>query len=399
MINVAPFEISIAASGLGHVTRGIETWAVDVALALREQGIEAGLFSGSGVPQGNLDRVVGCIKRDSLATKTLVSAFPKRLRWRFGYGSPYSIEQTTFSNRLIRQLNSHHVRLLHVQDPLVARAVQQAFEAGKCSTRVVLGHGTEEPLDFLRQITYVQQLAPWHLEQSLTDQSFNSSARAANWVSIPNFVDTDQFHPGKSVELRDKLEIPREALVILCAAAIKRVHKRIDYLIDEFESLLQTNHERPVWLVVAGASEPDTQSLIKAGLERLGERVRFLVATPRDEMPKLFRMADVFTLTSLYEMMPIALLEAISSGLPCIVNDHPVLRWMAGPGGIPSDLAESGGWANAAAALCDDASLRTRLATAAREHCLQNFAKGPVVEQLVRYYADILGQAKRKTAA
>ena len=33
-------------------------------------------------------------------------------------------------------------------------------------TRTILAHGTEEPLSFQRKITYLQHLAPWHLEEA-----------------------------------------------------------------------------------------------------------------------------------------------------------------------------------------------------------------------------------------
>jgi len=52
-------------------------------------------------------------------------------------------------------------------------------------------------------------------------------------------------------------------------------------------------------------------------------------------------------LCSLKEMMPIALLEAIASGLPCIVNRHPVLEWITGPGGEAIDMTQTGALANA----------------------------------------------------
>ena len=89
----------------------------------------------------------------------------------------------------------------------------------------------------------------------------------------------------------------------------------------------------PVWLVVAGGREHDTDELVAQGHRLLGDRLRTLVGFPRERMPDLYRSADVFALTSLMEMMPIALIEATASGLPCLVNKHPVLEWISGPGG------------------------------------------------------------------
>ena len=42
------------------------------------------------------------------------------------------------------------------------------------------------------------------------------------------------------------------------------------------------------------------------------------------------------------EMMPIALIEATASGLPCLVNRHPVLDWISGPGGEQIAMSQNG---------------------------------------------------------
>ena len=40
-------RIAIASSGLGHVARGIETWALTLAEALAERGVNTTLFCGA----------------------------------------------------------------------------------------------------------------------------------------------------------------------------------------------------------------------------------------------------------------------------------------------------------------------------------------------------------------
>ena len=42
-------RIAIASSGLGHVARGIETWALDTAAALAARGVDVTLFGGERV--------------------------------------------------------------------------------------------------------------------------------------------------------------------------------------------------------------------------------------------------------------------------------------------------------------------------------------------------------------
>jgi 1,2-diacylglycerol 3-alpha-glucosyltransferase len=359
-------RIAVAACGLGHVARGIEAWAADLAAVLHARGESVSLFQGGGEPVAPYSQVLPCWQRDHSPVHRWW--FPKRLAWRFGYGSPYAAEQTTFAKSLIALMKQTPFDILHVQDPFVAFAVQKALPA----VQVILAHGTEEPPAFLKRIRYVQHLAPWH-----QDQAALAGAASAEWTAIPNFIDTAAFHPGRSPGVRKFLGIPDHAFVVLTAAAIKRHHKRIDWLIREFNDVPRG------YLIVAGGKEAETDAVIAEGKALLGDRVRFLVQYPRADMPELYRVADVFVLSSLFEMMPIALVEACASGLPCVVHDHPVMQWMTGPGGVAVDMAAPGALA---AALRQD---HAAMGLLARRHCEENFGTDAVVQQITDYYRRI----------
>lgn len=386
-------NITIASSGLGHVSRGIEAWADDLADSLHARGLNVTLCKGGGHASRSYERVVPCCQRESQATRRLLRWLPRRLFWRLGLGAAYPVEQTTFALGLIPRLRQATADILHVQDPLVAMIAQRAYRLGLIRTRTILAHGTEESLDFLRRIDHLQHLAPWHLEQ----------ARAAGvwkptWTAIPNFIDTERFSPGSSPDLRTELGIPGDGLVVLTAAAIKREHKRIDHLLSEFSRLRATHPDLPVWLVVAGGWEAETDELVAEGQRLLGDRIRFLVRFPRSRMPELYRAADLFTLCSRFEMMPIALIEAAASGLPCVVHDHPIMEWMTGPGGVRLDMAAPGQLASELAELLRAPDHRARLGAAARDHCVRHFSKDVVVDQLVSYYHQTMASDSQRLA-
>ena len=378
-------KICIASSGLGHIARGIEAWADDLGHALARRGEDVILCKGAGQAQSEFDRVVPCWTRDSAKTRALVRAIPNAVGWRIGMGSEYAVEQFTFARNLIKILKMEDIDILHVQDPFVAMQVQKAHKRGRIRTRTVLAHGTEESLNFQHRVTYLQHLAPWHRKDAR-----QTGVDRSTWTTIPNFIDTEQFHPGQCNKLRGELEIPDDALVVLVAAAIKRKHKRIDYLIEEFHDLLDEIPDLPVWFVVAGGQESDTDGLIAYGKEMLGDRGKFLVRFPRERMSDLYRAADVFALGSLKEMMPIALLEAAASGLPCLVHHHPVMQWMIGSGGLTLDLSTRGSLKHALVHLLADASARDRIGRESRKHCCGQFGTKVVVDQILRYYQDVL---------
>jgi glycosyltransferase involved in cell wall biosynthesis len=338
------------------------------------------------------------LQRGSRLTAELLRWLPRRGSWRLGLGTANGIEQTTFSLRLIPVLRRERIDVLHVQDALVAAMMQAARRFRLIRTRTILGHGTNEPLSFLQRINYLQQLAPWHLEQVRL-----AGASKDSWTAIPNFVDIEWFRPCESqherIALRRKLAIPDDAFVVLTAAAIKKEHKRVDHLIREVARLRDRQPELPIHLVVAGARDPESDEVVRLGRERLGDQFVPLVSLPRPHMPELYRAADVFVLGSLREMMPIALLEACASGLPCVTHRHPLFAWMTGGGGIPVDMEADGALAVAIQSLLKDASLRCQLGEKARRNCVQHFQRDVVIDRILRYYQLVLSDGGRQRGA
>lgn len=377
-------KIAVASSGLGHVTRGIEAWAHDLAHALHDHGENVVLCKGSGVANADFEVVIPCWERDAAKTRRAKRLTGGRFVWRLGLGSGYGIEQTTFAWGLVRLLRKRQIDILHVQDPQLAMLTQRAHRLGLIPTKTILGHGTEEPLEFQARIDYLQHLAPWHLEEAAAQGVQNPA-----WTAIGNFIDTETFNPDGD-DLREELGLPHDAIVVLTAAAIKRTHKRIDYLLEEFGELIRRQPDLPAYLVVAGGRENDTDELVAIGNERLGDRVRFLIQFPRQRMAALYRTANAFVLCSLKEMMPIALLEATASGLPCLVNRHPVMEWMIGPGGRSINMGEAGSLAGTLADLLSNSTELDALGSSARMYSVANFSRERVVEQILEYYRFVL---------
>src|SRR4051812_47545346 len=90
-------RIAIASSGLGHVARGIEAWATDLAQGLAGRGVDVTLFKGAGQAKAPYERVLPCWTREAPHTRRLLDWLPRSLGWRLGLGSGYGVEQTTFA--------------------------------------------------------------------------------------------------------------------------------------------------------------------------------------------------------------------------------------------------------------------------------------------------------------
>jgi glycosyltransferase involved in cell wall biosynthesis len=300
--------------------------------------------------------------------------------WRCGCGSGYEIEQTTFALSLWPLVCSSF-DIVHVQDPGVALILDRLNRAGVSRPRVILGHGTEESGEMLARLASLQHLAPFYQEQWEERRPSGQHAFA-----IPNFVDVDVFSPGDRVEARKALGLPEDDLLILSVAAVKIHHKRIDSLLREF-AMLREKVGR-VKLLLAGGREAETDQVLDLARE-LGDDVIVRVGVDRSLMPTLYRAADVFALASFHEMMPIAILEAMASGVPVACNDTPVMSWMVGDGGCPTDITQPGALARQIELLCD-LDLRRMRGENARRRAISVFSAEAVIPQMLRMYRVVL---------
>jgi glycosyltransferase involved in cell wall biosynthesis len=374
----SPLRIGIASSGLGHIRRGIESWAEDLGNALRRASVDVTLFQGAGESAAPWRQTLSCARRFEAPAARILSMTQKLGGWRYGLGSEYEIEQSTFAFSLWKKIRRDY-DILHVQDPLVARRLDLLNRWNLSRPRVILAHGTEEPDEVLQRYSYLQHLTPGYRDHW-------EASRLPSQVSfgIPNFIDTAMFHPGDRAAARDSFGLPREALIFLSVAALKKHHKRCDYLIHEFAEF-RRQFGSPALLVLAGAREKETPEIVALGKSLLGDSAVFFEALDRQKLTSLYRTADIFALASLHEMMPIALLEALSSGLPISCNNTETLRWMAGPAGEPEDISIPGGlvrqWMRLTAP-----EKRAERSWNARRHAEETFSEPVVVKQILDMY-------------
>ncbi|WP_207447715.1 glycosyltransferase family 4 protein [Roseomonas marmotae] len=374
-------RVAVACSGLGHVQRGIESWARDLGAALdqRRASVEATLFAGAPLERA-LD--VFCWRRSGHAARLAAHTLASLGGWRFGMGSTYEVEQTSFALGLIRHIRTGF-DILHVQDVAVAKFFDRAHALGLSRPRVLFANGTGEGPEVLGRFRYLQHLTP---------RAFESWAPAKpapqRSYMVPNFVKVAQFASGSRQQARERLGIDPDATVVLCCAAIRKKHKRIDCLIREFADARRLTNEKLV-LVMAGGRETDTPELISLAKELLDDSVRIFVSLPREEMGGLYAASDIFVLPSLFELFGIVLIEAMASGLPILCHDTPDFRYVAGEGALYRDLSVPGGIRDGILDMLRP-EYRAALADRAKRHIRQTFDEEVVVPQIIQMYQDVV---------
>jgi glycosyltransferase involved in cell wall biosynthesis len=201
-------------------------------------------------------------------------------------------------------------------------------------------------------------------------------------------VDTELFRPGNRSQSRAAWNLPQEALIVLSVAALKKTHKRCDYLIREFAAFRES-FQGPAFLVMAGAREEETPEVDALGKSLLGDSLLMLESVDRAKLPSLYQSADIFAIASLYEMLGIVILEAGASGVPITCNNTPVLEWVAGKGAAPEDISVPGGLVRQWQRLADP-GVRAALGAEARHHVERTFSEPVVSKQVQDMYQSVM---------
>ena len=128
---------------------------------------------------------------------------------------------------------------------------------------------------------------------------------------IPNGVDIQLFRPGEPAAARRALGLPEDGLIVGTVGHL-RAEKNQERLLRAFA---QVARYLPAWLLlVGGGSLREHLGLVA---KQLGMADRVLFAGIIQQPVAYYQALDVFALSSDTEQMPIALLEAMASSLPC----------------------------------------------------------------------------------
>ncbi|ABA20466.1 Glycosyl transferase, group 1 [Trichormus variabilis ATCC 29413] len=144
---------------------------------------------------------------------------------------------------------------------------------------------------------------------------------------IPNGVDINRFTPvGNYINFG----LPKP--IVLCVASLKRhSHKRIGLAMEAVARLPQIS------LLLCGDGI-DRDYFQAKGDELLGKERFKIQSFPYEQMPTVYRSADVFTLPSIDEPFGLAYVEAMASGLPVIATDDEMRRQIVGDAGRLCDV-------------------------------------------------------------
>ena len=208
----------------------------------------------------------------------------------------------------------------------------------------------------------------------------------SNGIEVPRRFDLDD---ARRSELRRTLGVADDAVVFATVGRLSE-QKGLTYLISAMARHVASHRDTPARLVLLGEGE------LRGDLERqtredgVAEHVVF--AGFRDNVGELLQVVDTVVFSSLYEGLPIALLEAMAAGRSLVCSDIP-----GNLDAVRDDhealvvrTADVDTLASALDRITADETLRQRLGTAARQRFEERFTAAAMVGRYEALYQRLL---------
>lgn len=303
-------HLLFALPGLHRVQRGAEVVFESVAQEIARQGRHQVTMLGMGEP---LPERAYDFHRVPAVSRSRFEHWPKLpfLRHEFMY------EELTFAAALLGNpvLGKADITMT-CSYPYTSWALRRARKGGRRTPHV-----------------FVTQNGDWPAQRSGPEPRFFScdglictnpvyfQRNRKRWRAalIPNGMNPERFHPGPGD--RSSFDLPAGHKVVLMVSALDP-GKRV------LEAMRAVALVKDAFLMVAGDG-PLREQVDALAAELLPGR--FHRGTFRyEEMPALYRGADVFLHTKILESFGNVYVEALASGTPIVAHDDEVTRWILG---------------------------------------------------------------------
>lgn len=205
---------------------------------------------------------------------------------------------------------------------------------------------------------------------------------------VPNGIRLAPFREPADASLREQLTKGRDLPLVFTPA---RLHA-------------QKGH---AFLLQAAALVPDAIFLLagdgpeRSALERLCRQIgledRVIFLGQRDDVPRLLASCDLFVLPSLFEGMPLSVIEAMAAGKPVVATAVGGTNEIVvdGSTGVLTPPMDAPALASAIRAMLADRAMSARMGEAGRERAIEMFSAEAMVRRVAEVYDEVLAHALR----
>lgn len=237
----------------------------------------------------------------------------------------------------------------------------------------------------INQLTFNWQTAGIAVSEEVAGSIQRNIHPTIDVKTILNGVNVQRFQQTQEARLRIRKELGvGEKDILIGTIAVFRFQKRLDVWLEVFAEL-RKSHSNIRGIIVGDG--PLKELVHQKHKELQLEGIVFLPGLQTNPLDWLSAI-DIYMMSSMFEGLPIALLEAMSCGLPVVCTNAggtgEVIR--DGEDGFLAPVEEPMQLLEPLSALVADAELRQRMGVAARGRVVSGFGMGRMVAELESLY-------------
>lgn len=217
-------------------------------------------------------------------------------------------------NTVIR-VNQHSLSTIDLLAAKAGGATNLVMRSSNAASGSISKEVLHKVFSFLPKFIPTVKLAPSKLAAEYT---FGKKAvKNEKVIILQNGLPIEQFRYRDDIRSRLRKEFNVEDKLVILHVGRFSKQKNHRFLLEVFNEVLKKNKDAILLSVGNGELEDD----IKQQAIKLGIIDKIIFTGRRSDVNEIYNMADIFLFPSLFEGMPNTVIEAQTSGLPCLISD------------------------------------------------------------------------------
>lgn len=213
-------------------------------------------------------------------------------------------------------------RIVHVHQDCMSGVILKAAQKYHVPVRIAHSHNSNQD----KNLKYPIKLLLKRGIPGYATELFACGRDAGDWMFggaayrvVNNAIDAKvhRWDPEGAEKVRREWSIPEDALVVGHVGRFCTV-KNHTYIVEIFSEILRKKPNSRLLLVGDG----ELRGQIEQKVNKLGLCGNVIFVGLRSDVPELMQAMDVFLFPSLYEGLPLTLVEAQAAGVPCVISKN-----------------------------------------------------------------------------
>lgn len=219
---------------------------------------------------------------------------------------------------LYKKIKKNYFDILHIHGNSSAMAIELFIgKMKKIKIRITHCHNTQKSNSFLKKIMKVVFNNLYTDAFACGDLAGKTLFEDKSFYIMRNGVDTLKYRYNVNIRNKIRSELNIDNKIVIGHVGRINEQKNQSFLIDVFEKLAIDNEQYILLLVGIGPLYDETKQRVSES--KFKDRIILYGETNTPE--KMYYAMDIFAFPSVYEGLPLTLVEAQISGLPCIISD------------------------------------------------------------------------------